>query len=37
MGATFPGGVIFAWAYERTHSIWPGVIIHGLSNGCSWF
>lgn len=33
MPVNFLGGVIFAWAYERTHSIWPGVIIHGLSNG----
>ena len=33
MPANFLGGVIFAWAYERTNSIWPGAIIHGLVNG----
>ncbi|MBO1910191.1 CPBP family intramembrane metalloprotease, partial [Microvirga sp. 3-52] len=29
----FFSGVIFALAYERTNSIWPSVIIHGLTNG----
>lgn len=33
MPVNFIGGVIFAWAYERTNSIWPAAIIHGLVNG----
>ena len=33
MPVNFFGGIIFALAYERTNSIWPAVIIHGLSNG----
>ncbi|WP_422658516.1 CPBP family intramembrane glutamic endopeptidase [Paenibacillus sp. EC2-1] len=33
MPANFLGGVVFAWAYERTNSIWPAVIVHGLMNG----
>ncbi|MGM7700560.1 lysostaphin resistance A-like protein [Pseudalkalibacillus sp. Hm43] len=26
-------GLVFAWTYEKTGSIWPGVIIHGTFNG----
>lgn len=33
MPVNFLSGLIFAWAYERTNSIWPPVIIHGLTNG----
>lgn len=29
----FLSGVIFAWTYERSGSIVPGIIIHGLFNG----
>ncbi|MEK4761189.1 type II CAAX endopeptidase family protein [Viridibacillus sp. FSL E2-0187] len=33
MPVNFFSGIIFALAYERTNSIWPSVIIHGLTNG----
>ncbi|MES5949289.1 CPBP family intramembrane glutamic endopeptidase [Bacillus toyonensis] len=33
MPVNFLSGIVFAWAYERTNSIWPPVIIHGLTNG----
>lgn len=33
MPVNFISGIIFALAYERTNSIWPSVIIHGLTNG----
>ncbi len=33
MPVNFFGGIIFALAYERTNSIWPSVIIHGITNG----
>ncbi|WP_455663112.1 CPBP family intramembrane glutamic endopeptidase [Pradoshia sp.] len=33
MPVNFLSGIIFAWAYERTGSIWPPVLIHGLTNG----
>lgn len=33
MPVNFLSGIIFALAYERTNSIWPSVIIHGLTNG----
>lgn len=33
MPVNFFSGIIFALAYERTGSIWPSVIIHGLTNG----
>ncbi|KON88133.1 CAAX protease [Sporosarcina globispora] len=26
-------GLVFAWTYEKTGSIWPGIIIHGTFNG----
>jgi membrane protease YdiL (CAAX protease family) len=29
----FISGLVFAWAYEKTGSIWPSVLIHGLFNG----
>ncbi|MYL63445.1 CPBP family intramembrane metalloprotease [Bacillus hwajinpoensis] len=29
----FISGVIFAWTYEKSGSIWPGIIIHGTFNG----
>ena len=33
MPVNFFSGIIFALAYERTNSIWPAVMIHGLTNG----
>lgn len=33
MPVNFFSGVIFALAYERTNSIWPSVLIHGITNG----
>lgn len=33
MPVNFFSGIIFALAYERTNSIWPAIIIHGLTNG----
>lgn len=33
MPVNFFSGIIFALAYERTHSIWPSIMIHGLTNG----
>lgn len=33
MPVNFISGIIFALAYERTNSIWPAVLIHGLTNG----
>ncbi|WP_425445381.1 CPBP family intramembrane glutamic endopeptidase [Virgibacillus phasianinus] len=33
MPVNFFSGIIFALAYERTNSIWPSVMIHGLTNG----
>ncbi|WP_020060499.1 CPBP family intramembrane glutamic endopeptidase [Bacillus sp. 123MFChir2] len=33
MPVNFLSGIVFAWAYERTNSIWAPVIIHGLTNG----
>ncbi|TDL31101.1 CPBP family intramembrane metalloprotease [Jeotgalibacillus sp. S-D1] len=33
MPVNFFSGIIFAFAYERTNSIWVPVIIHGLTNG----
>ncbi|MFC7679258.1 CPBP family intramembrane glutamic endopeptidase [Paenibacillus sp. GCM10028914] len=33
MPVNFISGIVFAWAYERTNSIWPAVIVHGLVNG----
>lgn len=33
MPFAFFGGIIFALAYEKTNSIWPSMIIHGLTNG----
>ena len=35
MPVNFLDGIVFAWAYEKTHSIWPGVIIHGVVNAVS--
>lgn len=37
MPVNFLDGIVFAWAYEKTHSIWPGVIIHGAVNAVSIF
>lgn len=28
----FVCGLIFAWTYEKTHSVLPGIIIHGTFN-----
>ncbi|KGR86979.1 CPBP family intramembrane glutamic endopeptidase [Lysinibacillus odysseyi] len=33
MPVNFFSGIIFAMAYERTNSIWPSVMIHGITNG----
>ncbi|RBP00831.1 CPBP family intramembrane glutamic endopeptidase [Rossellomorea aquimaris] len=33
MPVNFFSGVLFALAYERTHSIWPAVLVHGITNG----
>jgi uncharacterized protein len=33
MPVNFFRGILFALAYERTNSIWPSVLIHGLTNG----
>ncbi|RIW32542.1 CPBP family intramembrane metalloprotease [Bacillus salacetis] len=33
MPVNFFSGIIFALAYERTGSIWPSVLVHGLTNG----
>ncbi|MGM0791392.1 MAG: CPBP family intramembrane glutamic endopeptidase [Bacillota bacterium] len=33
MPVNFFSGILFALAYERTGSIWPPVLIHGLTNG----
>ena len=33
MPVNFFSGIIFALAYERTNSIWPSVLIHGITNG----
>ena len=33
MPVNFFSGIIFALAYERTNSIWPAVMIHGITNG----
>lgn len=30
---TFLAGLVFAWTYEKTQSIYPAMIIHGLFNG----
>ena len=30
---TFLSGIIFAWTYEKTNSIYPAMIIHGAFNG----
>lgn len=34
---TFLSGLIFAWTYEKTQSIYPSMIIHGTFNGLSVF
>jgi hypothetical protein len=33
MPVNFFSAIIFALAYERTNSVWPAIIIHGLTNG----
>lgn len=33
MPVNFFSGIIFALAYEKTNSIWPSILIHGISNG----
>lgn len=35
MPAVFVGGIVFAWAYEKTGSVIPGMIIHGGFNTLS--
>jgi membrane protease YdiL (CAAX protease family) len=32
-GAAAVLGVVLAWVYEKSHSIWPPVIIHAINNG----
>lgn len=32
MPVNFIGGVVFAWTYERTGSVVPGMIVHGVVN-----
>ncbi len=32
-GATAVMGVILAWFYERSHSLWPSIAIHAVNNG----
>jgi len=32
LALNFVSGMIFAWTYERTRSIIPGILIHGLTN-----
>lgn len=31
----FLSGLIFAWTYEKTSSVYPAIIIHGIFNGLS--
>lgn len=33
MPVNFFGGILLALAYERTNSIWPSILIHGITNG----
>lgn len=33
LAVAFFSGIILALAYERTNSIWPSILIHGLANG----
>lgn len=33
MPVNFFSGIIFAYAYEQSGSIWPPVLIHGITNG----
>ncbi|RKQ29337.1 CPBP family intramembrane glutamic endopeptidase [Oceanobacillus halophilus] len=33
MPVNFFSAILFALAYERTNSIWPSVLIHGITNG----
>ena len=30
--SVFWSGVLWAWAYEKTGSLWPGMIAHGVNN-----
>ena len=32
MPVNFINGVVFAWIYEKTGSVIPGIIIHGVFN-----
>jgi membrane protease YdiL (CAAX protease family) len=32
-GATFVMGIILAWFYERSRSLWPSIVIHAINNG----
>ncbi|MFM7182602.1 MAG: lysostaphin resistance A-like protein [Verrucomicrobiales bacterium] len=29
----FVAGVFFAWIYDRTRSLWPGIFLHAIGNG----
>jgi membrane protease YdiL (CAAX protease family) len=31
-GATFVMGLVLAWFYERSHSLWPSILIHAVNN-----
>lgn len=35
MPVNFVDGLVFAWLYEKSGSIWPGVIVHGVLNAIS--
>jgi membrane protease YdiL (CAAX protease family) len=30
--SVFWSGVLWAWVYERTGSLWPGMIAHAVNN-----
>ncbi|MDO7905888.1 type II CAAX endopeptidase family protein [Paenibacillus sp. JX-17] len=37
MPVNFVSGIVFAWAYERTGSVVPGMIVHGVFNTIAVF
>ncbi|WP_338086281.1 CPBP family intramembrane glutamic endopeptidase [Lysinibacillus xylanilyticus] len=37
MPVNFINGVVFAWVYEKTGSVIPGMIIHGIINTIAVF
>jgi hypothetical protein len=32
LASVLGSGVLWAWAYEQTRSLWPGILAHGMSN-----